>query len=366
MERFLSIYISAGTELLQRKWTKQDEIEYDSDPRHTQMDGKSHVHKARILNVNRSSHGHGKLMVKDDTGGYANHPLEHIKVKLAPRNQHNALEQEEPKEEKVDALSSLPVRRSHPQGIGLGDITLDGDFDLELDLGFDDDLHLEGTNRNKKRKRADSLDLEFGFELSDDALPRNKRRKLNETDNDDECDSEQENTNNSNSNRRQSDEALPGTDREQKTQQEAEQPEAEAKADPEHDPRWTTKRVGSIEIEFKQNSSCSFKPLNNFETSEFGELRWSTRKLGYNQREAKLLGFTPNHDLDREALNTLWADHLSGELASMDLPALQREYKYKRKQRSKLSWRRQRKEKAAVKPNTVCPSRCVCVCVFSG
>ena len=51
-----------GHELLNRKWAKKDEIEYDSDPAHKQKDNKSHIHKGVILKVTDNG-GHGKLMV---------------------------------------------------------------------------------------------------------------------------------------------------------------------------------------------------------------------------------------------------------------------------------------------------------------
>ena len=78
-----------GTELLHRKWTKNDEIEYDSDrPEHVDKykDGRSHVHKGVILTIAGGHFGFGKLMVRNEFGGYVSYPLKHIRVKLPPRN----------------------------------------------------------------------------------------------------------------------------------------------------------------------------------------------------------------------------------------------------------------------------------------
>eukprot|EP01083_Nonionella_stella_P218603 783819_1 len=76
-----------GTEMLTRKWTKKDEIEYDSDPQHNAEDNKSHVHKGIILKV-IPDQGSGKILIKDDTGGYGNYGLETISIKLPPTSQN--------------------------------------------------------------------------------------------------------------------------------------------------------------------------------------------------------------------------------------------------------------------------------------
>ena len=80
-----------GTELLKRKWAKKDEIEYDSDPENRQKDGKKHQHKGIIFMVNEGKGSFGKVMLKDENGGYCNYGLEAIKVKLPPATPENTI-----------------------------------------------------------------------------------------------------------------------------------------------------------------------------------------------------------------------------------------------------------------------------------
>eukprot|EP00486_Rosalina_sp_Unknown_P013850 CAMPEP_0201595522 /NCGR_PEP_ID=MMETSP0190_2-20130828/192500_1 /ASSEMBLY_ACC=CAM_ASM_000263 /TAXON_ID=37353 /ORGANISM="Rosalina sp." /LENGTH=568 /DNA_ID=CAMNT_0048055543 /DNA_START=24 /DNA_END=1730 /DNA_ORIENTATION=- len=81
-----------GTEILSRKWKKKDEIEYDSDPDNKQRDGKNHQHQGIVFAVNANKGQFGKIMLKDENGGYCNYGLEAIKIKLPPATPENTVE----------------------------------------------------------------------------------------------------------------------------------------------------------------------------------------------------------------------------------------------------------------------------------
>ena len=74
-----------GTEILKRQWSRKDEFEYDSDPDNKHKDGKNHKHKGILFVVNASKGSFGKLMLKDEYGGYCNYGLEVINIKLPQR-----------------------------------------------------------------------------------------------------------------------------------------------------------------------------------------------------------------------------------------------------------------------------------------
>eukprot|EP00485_Elphidium_margaritaceum_P017982 CAMPEP_0202732694 /NCGR_PEP_ID=MMETSP1385-20130828/187791_1 /ASSEMBLY_ACC=CAM_ASM_000861 /TAXON_ID=933848 /ORGANISM="Elphidium margaritaceum" /LENGTH=642 /DNA_ID=CAMNT_0049399017 /DNA_START=35 /DNA_END=1963 /DNA_ORIENTATION=- len=128
-----------GTELLRRRYAKQDAIEYDSDPEHKQTDNKAHTHTGRIIKVSKNAieydsdpehkqtdnkaHTHtgriikvskkalgggGKLMVKDENGAYCNYDLHSIRVKLPPATADNTVVSE------VENTSMANVRPQPP------------------------------------------------------------------------------------------------------------------------------------------------------------------------------------------------------------------------------------------------------------
>ena len=59
-------------------WRKNEGIEYDSDPDDKQRDGKVHKHKGSIVMMNKSK---GKVMLKDENGGYCSFGLLDISIK---------------------------------------------------------------------------------------------------------------------------------------------------------------------------------------------------------------------------------------------------------------------------------------------
>eukprot|EP01084_Bolivina_argentea_P116462 206932_1 len=125
-----------GTEMLTRKWTKKDEIEYDSDPQHKANDNKSHIHKGIILKVNPDQ-GRGKIMIKDDTGGYGNYGLETISIKLPPPTPQNTVERAKTSSNEANDLYTVPaVKRRKQQSKPV--VKVNRQYDYSKYRGYDE------------------------------------------------------------------------------------------------------------------------------------------------------------------------------------------------------------------------------------
>ena len=69
-----------GTELLDRQWNLQDQIEYDSDPNEAGGgEKKSHIHKATIISIKKDQE---TVVLRDDTNKCCNYSLNKIAIKL--------------------------------------------------------------------------------------------------------------------------------------------------------------------------------------------------------------------------------------------------------------------------------------------
>eukprot|EP01084_Bolivina_argentea_P263477 445962_1 len=167
-----------GKHMLYRKYNKNDEIEYDSDPEQRNNDGKSHVHSAQLISV---LYDKNMILTKDvDTGGYCVYPVGEINIKLPPATKENTL------------VTQLQQRTQHHYGgnYGTGFVRIDHglgmyyrrkkklDYKNENGVGkflqfvkdneFDDDIINEQLNGGPLQCDYLDFDPEFPFESTNE------------------------------------------------------------------------------------------------------------------------------------------------------------------------------------------------------
>ena len=84
---FISLKFMNGVNILSRDWKKLykgEIIEYDSDGENEFKNSESgtHIHSGKLINISLGTAKSHKIMIKDETGAYANYSLGFINIKL--------------------------------------------------------------------------------------------------------------------------------------------------------------------------------------------------------------------------------------------------------------------------------------------